>query len=68
MRIELVFMGIALIMIGIALMTISSNFEYGGVIIIGPFPIVFGSSLNMVLFGITLQLGAWSLLKITLCG
>ncbi len=54
MRIELVFMGIALIMIGMALMTISSNFEYGGVIIIGPFPIVFGSSLNMVLFGIIL--------------
>ncbi len=55
MRIELIFMGIALIMIGVALMAMSTaNVEYGGVIIIGPFPIVFGSSPNMVTFGVVL--------------
>ena len=52
---ELIFMGIALIMIGVALMAMSTaNVEYGGVIIIGPFPIVFGSSPSMALFGIVL--------------
>ena len=52
---ELIFMGIALIMIGVALMAMSTaNVEYGGVIIIGPFPIVFGSSPNMVTFGVVL--------------
>lgn len=55
MRIDLIFMGIAFIMIGIALLSLSSaNVEYGGVVIIGPLPIVFGSSANMVALGIVL--------------
>ncbi len=43
-----VFSGIALIFLGITLLIISqaekANIEYGGVILIGPIPIVFGSS------------------------
>ncbi len=57
MQIEKVFVGITLIFMGLALLMISSavhsaNVQYGGVIIIGPFPIVFGSSLDMAVFGI----------------
>ncbi len=57
MRIEKVFMGITLIFMGLALLMIASamhsaNVQYGGVIIIGPFPIVFGSSPGMALFGV----------------
>ncbi len=56
MRIEKVFAGITLIFMGLALLMISfamhsANVQYGGVIIIGPFPIVFGSSLDMAVFG-----------------
>ncbi len=59
MRVEKVFMGITLIFMGLALLMISSamhsaNVQYGGVVIIGPFPIVFGSSLDMAVFGIFL--------------
>ncbi len=56
MRIEFIFVGIALILIGIALLSLSGNVEYGGVVIIGPFPIVFGSSPDMVVFGVVLTL------------
>ncbi len=57
MQIEKVFAGITLIFMGLALLMISSavhsaNVQYGGVIIIGPFPIVFGSSLDMAVLGI----------------
>jgi uncharacterized protein (TIGR00304 family) len=57
MRVEKVFAGITLIFMGLALLTISSamnvaNVEYGGVVIIGPLPIIFGSSLDMAVFGI----------------
>jgi len=59
MRIEKVFMGIALIFMGLALLAISSamhaeNVRYGGVVIIGPIPIVLGSSLDMAVLGIVL--------------
>ncbi len=61
MQIEKVFVGITLIFMGLALLMISSavhsaNVQYGGVIIIGPFPIVFGSSLDMAVFGIIFAL------------
>ncbi len=57
MRVEKVFAGIVLVFMGIALLMISSamraaNVQYGGVVIIGPFPIIFGSSLDMAVFGI----------------
>ncbi len=57
MRIDLVFMGIALVFIGFALLMLSaSHVSYGGVIIVGPIPIVFGSSLDMIVIGIVLAL------------
>ena len=57
MRIDLIFVGIALIFIGIALLGLNAgHVHYGGVIIIGPFPIVFGSSPDIVIFGIVLAL------------
>ncbi len=46
----LIFMGIALLMISSVMH--AANVQYGGVVIIGPFPIVFGSSLDMAVFGI----------------
>jgi len=57
MRVEKVFAGIVLVFMGVALLMISSamhtaNVQYGGVVIIGPFPIIFGSSLDMAVFGI----------------
>ncbi|AAB88981.1 conserved hypothetical protein [Archaeoglobus fulgidus DSM 4304] len=41
-----VMIGFAVVMLGLTLLALSSaeNVEYGGVVIIGPFPIVFGSS------------------------
>ncbi len=55
MRMDLIFLGIALIFIGIALLGLSANnVQYGGVIIVGPFPIVFGSSPDMVILGVVL--------------
>ncbi|ADB57711.1 TIGR00304 family membrane protein [Archaeoglobus profundus] len=57
MRIDLIFVGIALILLGIALLGLSAGqVHYGGVVIIGPFPIVFGSSPDMVILGIVLAL------------
>lgn len=45
MRLDLVFAGFILLMMGLSLITLSSaNVEYGGIILIGPIPIVFGSS------------------------
>ena len=57
MRIEKVFIGITLLFMGLALLAVSSmmnsaNVQYGGVIIIGPIPIVVGSSPGMAIFGI----------------
>jgi uncharacterized protein (TIGR00304 family) len=57
MRIDLMFMGIILVFIGFALLMLSaSHVSYGGVIIVGPIPIVFGSSLDMIVIGIVLAL------------
>ena len=57
MRIEKVFIGITLLFMGLALLTMAStinsaNVQYGGVIVIGPIPIVVGSSPGMAIFGI----------------
>lgn len=57
MRIDYVFVGIALVFMGLSLLALTSsissgNVQYGGVIIIGPFPIVFGSSPSMAIFGV----------------
>jgi len=57
MRIDKVFMGFALMFMGIALLMLSTantNVQYGGVVIIGPIPIVFGSSVDMAVFGVFL--------------
>ncbi|ADC65746.1 Protein of unknown function DUF131 [Ferroglobus placidus DSM 10642] len=47
-----VFSGIALIFLGFTLLLISqaekAEVEYGGVVIIGPIPIVFGSSVSII--------------------
>ncbi len=60
MRIDYVFIGIALVFMGLSLLAISGissgNVQYGGVVIIGPFPIVFGSSPSMAIFGIVFAL------------
>ena len=47
-----VFAGIMIIMLGFILLTISQfeNVEYGGVVIIGPIPIVFASSQPILMF------------------
>jgi|Deesub1362B_J571_1020462.scaffolds.fasta_scaffold45439_2 uncharacterized protein (TIGR00304 family) len=48
MRLDLVFAGIIMLMLGLSLFTLSStNVEYGGVVFIGPVPILFGSSVEM---------------------
>ncbi|MFW6194241.1 MAG: TIGR00304 family membrane protein [Halobacteriota archaeon] len=52
MRPDKIFTGFALLFLGLALMTISSGGDYGGVLLIGPIPIVFGSSLQMAVTGI----------------
>jgi uncharacterized protein (TIGR00304 family) len=57
MRIDKVFMGFALMFMGIALLMLSTanaNVQYGGVVIIRPIPIVFGSSVDMAVFGVFL--------------
>jgi len=57
MRIDKVIMGFALMFMGIALLMLSTanaNVQYGGVVIIGPIPIVFGSSVDMAVFGVFL--------------
>ena len=48
MRLDLVFAGFVLLMIGLSLLTLSStNAEFGGIILIGPFPIIFGTSAGL---------------------
>jgi|Deesub1362A_J573_1020465.scaffolds.fasta_scaffold00050_49 uncharacterized protein (TIGR00304 family) len=51
--------GIAVILMGLSLIVldnIAENVEYGGVVLIGPIPIVFGSSSEMA--GITILIAA----------
>ena len=47
-----VFFGVTLIFFGIALYTLSKipaeNVEYGGVVLIGPIPVVFGNNVNLM--------------------
>ena len=54
-----IFAGIALIMIGLSLLNIGSvqNTEYAGVILIGPFPIVFASNPELATFMLFLAAG-----------
>jgi|Deesub1362B_J571_1020462.scaffolds.fasta_scaffold00025_29 uncharacterized protein (TIGR00304 family) len=49
-----IFVGIALIFMGISLLLISQaeSVEYGGVVVIGPFPIIFASSPDMAVISI----------------
>jgi len=59
MRVEKVFAGIVLIFMGISILMLSlamhsANVQYGGVVIIGPLPIVFGSSPSMAVFAVVL--------------
>lgn len=56
MRPDKVFIGLAIIFLGFALLALSylPNAEVGGVIVIGPFPIVLASSPEMALFGIVI--------------
>lgn len=52
MRPDKIFIGLAFLFLGLALLTISSGGDYGGVLLIGPIPIVFGSSPQMAVKGI----------------
>ncbi len=52
MRPDKVFVGFALLFLGLALFTISSGGDVGGVLLIGPIPIIFGSSPQMAVTGI----------------
>lgn len=48
-----IMLGIVLIFMGVSMLVISqSNVEYGGIVVIGPIPIVFGSSPDMAVFSI----------------
>ncbi len=45
MRIDLILAGFILLMIGLSMISLSSaNTEFGGIILIGPIPIIFGNS------------------------
>jgi len=57
MRPDKIFIGFALVFMGISLLLVSSatHVEYGGVVIIGPFPIVLASSPDMAVFGIMMS-------------
>ncbi len=47
MRMDFIFAGFILLMIGLSMITLSSaNPEFGGIILIGPIPIIFGSSVD----------------------
>jgi len=48
--------GIALVIMGFALLLLSPGVSYGGVVIIGPIPIVFGNSPEIMILGIALAL------------
>jgi len=52
MRPDKVFIGFALLFMGVALLIVSASTEYGGVVLIGPIPIIFGSSPEMAVTGI----------------
>ncbi|MCD6494254.1 MAG: DUF131 domain-containing protein [Archaeoglobaceae archaeon] len=50
-----IMVGVVLIFLGISMLIISqSNVEYGGVVVIGPIPIVFSSSPEMAMFSIVI--------------
>lgn len=50
-----IMVGVVLIFLGISMLIISqSNVEYGGVVVIGPIPIVFSSSPEMAIFSIVI--------------
>ena len=50
-----IMIGIVLIFMGMSMLLISqSNVKYGGIVIIGPIPIVFGSSPDMAIFSIVI--------------
>ncbi|MEM3030815.1 MAG: DUF131 domain-containing protein [Candidatus Micrarchaeia archaeon] len=55
---ELLFAGIALVLLGFALVAAAALFskeaEYGGVVLLGPIPIVFGSSARAVFLAVLL--------------
>ena len=63
-----VFSGIALIFLGLTLLIISqaekAEVEYGGVVVIGPIPIVFGSSVSII--ALVVLLAAFLLILFTL--
>jgi|Deesub1362B_J571_1020462.scaffolds.fasta_scaffold00277_27 uncharacterized protein (TIGR00304 family) len=68
MRIELIFLGVAMIMVGATLIASeSAGVGVGGVIFIGPIPIGFGSSPEFVqyalIFGIIIYLISFILLR-----
>ncbi|ENN96828.1 hypothetical protein J422_00235 [Methanocaldococcus villosus KIN24-T80] len=62
----LIFLGILLIFIGFFLVTLGmilpdkekkeENVEYAGIIMIGPIPIVFGNSKNLIIFSILITI------------
>ncbi len=67
MKLELI--GIAFVLIGIFILLLAgliqnANVEYGGVVMIGPIPLVFGNSRDMALIamGLTIVLLAIALL------
>ena len=62
MRLDLVLIGFVLMFMGIALLSLTSHVQYGGVVIVGPIPIVFGSSPEMIVFCLILALIIFSLL------
>ncbi len=51
-----VFAGITLIFVGLTLLSISSmsNVQFGGVVMIGPIPIVFGTSPSIAAFALVI--------------
>ncbi len=52
-----VFVGIAIIFLGLSLLALSQpNVQFGGVILIGPIPIVLSSSPSMAFFAIILAI------------
>lgn len=53
---SMIVIGIALIIMGFALLLLSPGVSYGGVVIIGPIPIVFGNSPEITIIGIALAL------------
>jgi len=58
MNVLKVFMGLMLVFIGITMLSISTlqNVQVGGVVMIGPIPIVFGTSPSMALFALIVVL------------